>query len=131
MSTRTTLRPQLVITSGDMSASLTSKPTILQSLTGVSYQVVWSGGSTPVGTLSVQASNNYALNPDGTALNAGTWTTLTLSVNGTPSTTIAVSGNSGSALIDPINTDAYAIRLIYTAASGGGTLNVTFNGKVK
>lgn len=129
MSTRTSFRPQSVITNGNMASSITSQVTILQSITGPSYSLSWSG-STPVGTVSVQVSNDYALNPNGTVHNAGTWNTLTLDVSGSAVTSIPVSGNTGTGFIDIQKTNAYAIRLIYTAGSGAGTLQVIFNGKV-
>ncbi len=128
MSTRTGLRPQVVINAGSMASSLTSAVTILQSLTKVSYGLSWSGTS-PVGTVSVQGSNDYALNAEGGVLNAGTWTSLTLNVNGTPSSTVAVTGNTGTGIVD-LETGIYALRLIYTAGSGVGSLTVTINGKV-
>lgn len=129
MSTRTNLRPQPVITAGSMAGNLTSAPTILQSISGISYEISWTG-STPVGTVSVQTSNSYSLNPDGTVNNPGVWTTLVLEVSGSFVTSIPISGNTGNGMIDPITTDAYAIRLIYTASSGTGTLTATVNGKV-
>lgn len=129
MSTRTALRPQVVINAGSMAGNLISNPTILQSLTKASYSLSWSG-TTPVGTVSVQGSNDYSLNPNGSVLNAGTWNTLTLSVNGQPATTVAVSGNTGNGAIDIVETALYALRLIYTAGSGTGSLTVVFNGKV-
>ncbi len=112
-----------------MAGSLTSSPTILQSLTKACYTVSWSGTS-PVGTISVQGSNDYSINPNGTVLNAGTWNTMTLNVNGTPSTTVAITGNTGSGAVDILETAFYAIRLIYTAGSGVGSLTAIFNGKV-
>ncbi len=129
MSTRTTLRPYSVITNGNMASDITSSATILQSITRVSYIASWVG-TTPVGTLSVQVSNDYSLNPDGSVKNAGNWSTITLNVNGVPSQTVSVSGNTGT---DGINVDGlatYAVRLIYTAGSGTGTLNATIVGKV-
>lgn len=132
MSTRTNLRPQTVIpaASGNMATNITSTPTILQSLSQVSYAVKWTGTS-PVGTLSMQVSNDYALNPDGqTVANAGTWNTVPLDVGGTVSTTIAVSGNTGNGFIDVNDTSAYAVRLVYTAGSGTGSLSAIINGKV-
>ena len=130
MSTRTTLRPQVVIAAGDMSAaSITSAPTILQSLTIPNYSVVWSG-TTPIGTLAVQASDDYALNPDGTVQNAGTWNTLPLSLAGSSVTSIPVTGNTGNGMIDIYGLGAYAIRLVYTKTSGTGTLTAKINGKV-
>jgi len=137
MSTRTGLHPQIVIPSpqgspangASMAANITSAPTILQSLTGISYSLSWTGSS-PVGTASVQVSNDFSLNPNGTVNNAGTWTTLELQVNGSPVSSIPVSGNTGTAFIDIQKTMAYAIQLVYTAASGTGTLQAICVAKV-
>ena len=129
MSTRTALRPQVVISAGDMTQTLTSAPTVMQSLSGVSYSYSWTGSS-PVGTLSVQVSNDYALEPNGTVANAGTWNTLTLNLNGAPVTSIPVSGSPGTAAIDILKTMFYAIRTIYTPGSGTGSLTATVSGKV-
>lgn len=131
MSTRTNLRPQSVITNGDMSlASLTSAPTILQSLTKVSYSAKWTNGGTPVGTIIVQVSNDYSLNPDGSVNNAGSWNTIPLQLSdGSTATSVAVSGNTGNGFIDVVS-GAYAVRLVYTRTSGSGTLNVIVNCKV-
>lgn len=74
--------------------------------------------------MSVEISNTYSLNMDGTVRDAGNWTTLTLS--STPS----VSGNTGHGFIDVDATGAYAMRLIYTRTSGTGTMNATINAKV-
>ncbi len=129
MAWRPQLTPQLVITNGNMSGNLTSLVTIIQKISMPSYQVVWSGTS-PVGTLSVQVSNDYALNPNGTVENAGTWSTLYLNYQGSVQSTVPVSGNSGSEPIDILQTGFYAMRLIYTFGSGVGTMNATISGKV-
>ena len=132
MSTRPQFSPMPVFnaTTGQaMAGNLTSLVTIIQKLSMISYGVSWSG-STPVGTLSVQVSNDYAQNPDGSVKTAGTWNTVILNVGGTPSTTIAVSGNTGNGFIDIDQMAAYAIRLIYTAGSGTGTINAVINAKV-
>jgi len=131
MSTRTTLRPYYVITAGSMAGNLTSLVTTVNSPSIMGYQVYWSGTS-PVGTLSVQMSWDYQLTPDGKNVEtAGTWTTLTLNSSGVPTTTLSVSGNTGSIIIDPIQTgNTGAIRLIYTAASGTGNLTALVSGKV-
>lgn len=129
MSTRSNLRPQAVITNGDMSlASITSNPTILQSLTVGSYSYSWAG-TAPVGTVAIQVSNDYSLNSNGTVKNAGTWITITVFYNGAFVQSVPVSGNSGEGLID-WSTGAYAIRTVYTKTSGIGTLQSIFNGKV-
>ena len=137
MSTRTNLRPQIIIPSpqgspangASMATNITSAPTILQSLIAVSYGISWAGTS-PVGTVSVQVSNDYSLNPNGTVNNTGTWTVLTVQYQGSAVTTIPVTGNTGNGFIDIDTIAAYAIRLIYTAGSGVGTLTATINGKV-
>ena len=129
MSSRPLIAPFPAITNGDMSGNLTSAVTVLQNLSMVSYGVSWTGTS-PVGTLSVQVSNDYSQNSAGQVANAGTWTTLILNVAGTPSSTVAVSGNTGTAFIDIDQTAAFAVRLIYTAGSGIGTLQATLISKV-
>lgn len=129
MSTRTSLRPHAVISAESMGASITSEVTILQSLTKLSYGVSWAAGSTPIGTLSIEVSNDYSLLPDGTVNNPGTWNTVTLSVNGVPASSVAVSGNTGNALLDG-QSSAYAARLVYTRSSGGGTMSAYVVAKV-
>ena len=59
MSTRMTLRPQPVISNGDMSGDIVSVPTILQALTIGSYTFNWSG-ATPVGVIKFQVSTIVA-----------------------------------------------------------------------
>lgn len=129
MSTRTGLRPQIVLNAGDMSGSLISQPTVLQSLSCGSYSLTWAGTS-PVGSVSLEVSDDYKLNPDGTVENAGTWNVAPISVSGTPATSAPVAGNTGTGFIDILGTGAYAIRVIYTATSGTGALTITVNGKV-
>lgn len=129
MSTRPIISPILVVTNGNMASNITSAPTILLNLSMLTYQVVWSG-STPVGTIALQGSDTYSLNPIGGTGNAGTWTTLTVTYNGANVTSIPVSGNTGSGIIE-VTTGIYAVRLVYTAGSGTGTMNVTANAKVQ
>lgn len=123
MSVRPNLRPFSVITNGDMSSNITSEVTIIDNKTLIGYDISWSGSS-PVGMMSVQVSNTFSENPNGTIRNPGTWTTLTLSAP-TP-----VSGNTGNGFIDIDITGAYAIRLVYTRTSGTGTLNAVICAKV-
>lgn len=114
--------PQQVITNGNMSGNLTSLVTIMDQLLMISYSIVWTG-STPVGTVSIQVSDDYSINPDGTTRNTGTWNTLPLSAS------TDISGNSGNGFIDVAANAGYAIRLVYTRTSGTGTLNVLIMGK--
>lgn len=129
MSTRPQLSQIPVITNGDMSGSLTGKPSIVDKLSMMSYSFSWSGTS-PVGTVSIQVSNDYALGANGQVSNAGTWSTLALQYNGSTVSTIAITGNTGNGLVDIFQTGAYAIRPIYTFGSGVGSLQVVFNAKV-
>lgn len=89
----------------------------------ISYDISWSG-TAPVGVITVQVSNSYSLNADGSVRNAGSWTTLTLS------SATNVSGATGNGFIDIDQIAGYAVRLIYTRTSGSGTLNVLIAGKV-
>jgi hypothetical protein len=129
MSTRTTFRPQVVINAASMAANITSSPTILQSISGASYAISWAGTS-PVGTLALQISNDYALNPDGSVLNTGTWIGVPVTVSGALSATMSVSGNTGTGFIDIQRHNGYATRLVYTAGSGTGSMTAVINGKV-
>lgn len=90
----------------------------------VSYDISWAGAA-PVGDISVQVSNTYAVNDQGEPLNNGaTWSTITLS------SPTSVSGNTGTGFIQLSDLGAYAIRLVYTPTSGTGTLKATVVGKV-
>lgn len=129
MSQRTVLRP-VTLPSINMASNGTSAVTILQGLSILNYSVTWTGTS-PVGTLSLQFSDDYQLSPNGeTVINAGTWNTVPLDVAGAIQTSIAISGNSGNGMIDIDLTGAYAARLSYTASGGTGTLIPTVTGKV-
>lgn len=124
MSSRPQAAPYSVITNGNMAGSLTSKVTIIQKLSMISYDISWAGGGSPVGAITVQVSNTYSENADGSVRNTGSWTTLTLS------TATNIASNSGNGFIDVDATGAYAMRLVYTRTSGTGTLNVTMSAKV-
>ncbi len=130
MATRPRIKKFPVIIDGDMSqATITSNTTIIEDITMISYSVSWSG-TTPVGTLCVQVSNDYALNIDGSVANAGTWTPVPLVIAGLPVTQIPISGNTGNGFIDIDLISAYAIQLLYTKASGTGLLQAIVNAKV-
>lgn len=122
MASRPIFTPYSVITNGDMSASITSAVTILTNLSKISYSCTWAG-TTPVGAVTVQVSDDYSQNGQGTVLNAGTWNDLPLSA------TCSVSGNTGNGGIDIASISFYAIRLVYTRASGIGTFNCLISGK--
>lgn len=131
MSSRPNIKQYPVIEDGDMSAtSITSDPTNLQLLTVGAYTYSWSGTS-PVGTISVEVSNDYKpgvmdINP----VNAGTWTPIYFTLNGSTAVNSApVSGNTGTGVIE-FSTGACFIRTVYTKTSGVGTLQAVINCKV-
>ena len=111
-----------------MAGNITSLPVVILDLYALSYGLSWTGSS-PVGTISVQGSNDFYQNPEGGIQNAGTWSTLTLNYGGSAVTSIPISGNSGNGVIDVTATGIYAVRLIYTATSGTGSLTVTMVAK--
>lgn len=123
MSSRPVLAPFPVIVDGDMSGNLTSKVTIMDNLSMVSYSVSWVGTS-PVGEIVCEVSNDYSTNADGSVRNAGTWNELPLS------TVAAVSGNADNGFLDIDAQAGYALRLRYLRTSGIGTLNAVVKGKV-
>lgn len=120
---------QAVITNGDMTTTITSKVTIVQDLSMISYAYSWSGTS-PVGNITVQVSNDYTQNSGGAVLNVGTWNDLPLQYNGANVTSIPVSGNTGNGFIDVGTLSGYAIRTQYVPTSGSGSLQATLNAKV-
>jgi hypothetical protein len=114
----------------DMSGNITSSPYILNDLAGCSFSFSWVGSS-PVGTISIQGSNDYSIpGINGRITNAGTWNTLTLNYNGSAVTTVPVTGNTGNGMVDITITGIYAVRAVYTAGSGTGNLIATLFCKV-
>lgn len=127
-------RPQIlaypVILAGDMSlTSVTSLVTVIPKISLVSYSYSWSGSS-PVGTITIQVSNDYSLTATGAVNNAGTWTSIYFEQGGSLVNSISVSGDTGTAYADMGLISAYAIRTVYTKGSGTGTLQSYVNGKV-
>lgn len=123
MSSRPQFNPYPVIVNGSMAGSITSAVTIIQKLSLVSYSIEWTGTS-PVGEMSVEVSNDYSQNADGTVKDAGTWNALPLSA------ATSVSGNSDNGFIDIDGSAGYALRLVYTRTSGTGTMNAVVSAKV-
>lgn len=95
----------------DGSASANSTAVDTKNARSVSVQVKWSGGSTPVGSFSIAASN------DGTIFTV---------ISGSAQ---AVSGNSGSLSWDYPGTGYAYFQAQYTRTSGSATFTTTFNGK--
>lgn len=123
MASRPLMGPFLVIDDGDMSGDIISLPTIIQNISMLSYDISWAG-TAPVGVMSIQVSNSYSQNADGTIRDGGNWTTVPLSSVPT------VSGNTGNGFIDVDALGAYAVRLVYTRTSGTGLMTAIVTAKV-
>lgn len=127
MSLRPRILQEQVITNGDMSGSIPSLITILGGCSIGSYQFIWAG-STPVGTIQIEVSNDYTIYPNGTVNNVGHWNPIYFSLNGgaTAVNSIPVSGNTGMGYISWAD-KPFAIKAIYTPGSGTGTLQAFAN----
>ena len=131
MAYRPQFNPYPVINAQSMASNITGTPTIIQKIPLLSYTAKWTGSS-PVGTLKFQVSDDYALNSDGSVANAGTWNDLPVYLQGSGIvTSIPISGNSDNGAVDIKELGFYAVRPVYTATSGTGTLTVTIAGKVE
>lgn len=129
MSIRPEIKPYPVILNGSMAGNITSSVTIIQKLSMISYGLSWIG-TTPVGTIQVQVSNDYSIDATGETANAGTWNAITFSSAGLLVSSIPITGNTGNGFIDIDQIAAYAIRVVYTRTSGTGTLQCVLNAKV-
>lgn len=123
MSKKRIIEPFKAIDAASMGADITSAVTNCKNLDNMCYQVKWSGGSTPVGEIFVQVTNddldNTSQNPEATA----TWTDLDFG------SAISVSGNSGNHFININQNPGAYIRLFYDRASGSGTMTATLVAK--
>tara|TARA_R110002126_G_scaffold132271_1_gene276332 strand:+ start:231 stop:572 length:342 start_codon:yes stop_codon:yes gene_type:complete len=97
------------IVATSMTSTITGDSTNILHTDRVSYQIAYTG--TPNGTFSVQVSNDET-----------TWEDLTLSV------AIAAIGSADNHFIDA-ETAAKFVRLVYTASSSTGTLDVKLTAK--
>jgi hypothetical protein len=99
-----------------MTTSFISDPQNLVSIYAYSIQVVWSGGAAPVGTFSLQGSDDPGDIGSGQAVSLPVnWTNITSSPQ-------AISGTPGSILYDVVECSYRWVRLVYTAVSGSATV---------
>jgi len=123
MASRPIFQPHPVITDGDMSLDIISEVSVITNISMMSYSYTWVG-TTPVGVISVEVSDDFSQNVDGSVRNPGTWNEIPLSSVPT------VSGNSGQGFIDIDQLGAQAIRTVYSSTSGTGALQAVYKGKV-
>ncbi len=111
-----------VIVDGAMSGNVTSVVTDCRYMDNISYQVRWSAGSTPLGEMIVEITNQDY--PQLTNLGqAVTWTPLDFGA------TISIAGNSGDHLLNINQYPGAWMRIRYARTSGSGTLNVNMMSK--
>lgn len=113
-----------VISAGSMTGTSVINGTAVDIglLQHVSFQSLWTAGSTPVGVLKLQGSDDLVKDCS-TVTN---WTDVPAAAY---SGTTAVSGNAGASLLTASNLGVKCLRLVYTNTSGTGTLNATYFGK--
>lgn len=121
MSRKNTLQPIKFVSAGDMSGTITSKAIGIQFLDNIALQFNFTG--TPTGTFSVQGSLDHA-EYFGTVTKAGTWNEVTL--DPVP----AAAGAAGSILINMDQLAFPFLRVVYTAASGTGSLDAYITAKM-
>ena len=108
------LQPIPRVVNGDMSANITSQVVDGRYLQQIKWVLIWSG--TPVGSFSLQESLDY--NP---VTKLGTWLDDGAGITGP-------TGSAGSAAINLSDRAPCFYRLVYTASSGSGLLNVLASG---
>jgi hypothetical protein len=96
------------------SSTVTTEWIDVSQLTKGSFSFVWSGGSSPVGTVTILVSNTQSKSDANT---------LTLSA------TLSVSGSSGAHVANLDDIPSRFVALRYTGASGTATAAVDFFGK--
>lgn len=101
----------------DISSNAQSDQTSVHNLDKASIHVTWTGTS-PIGVLKVEATNDSPENP------SAVWREVSFG------STIDISGNSGSHDLIFNEIPFNAIRLVYTATSGTGTLTAALSAKV-
>lgn len=124
MSTRPYIPPftvlnQAVSGAGVVNSIVTVKPLISK----ITYSMSWTG--TLSGAFSVQVSDDYSENADGSVRNPGTWNTLPVTA------TVSAAGSAGNGFYE-IATGSYAIKLVYTPGMtpGSGTIVEIVTGQV-
>lgn len=123
------IKCQNLFTSFNMGGNLTSKVTIIETISMPSFTIKWTGPAT--GRFFFQGSNDYELNPDGTVKNSGNWANITIKFGPGDDGDRYNIAPGDTSLHVTVPTAAYAIRVFYQRTGGGGTLqSCTLNGKV-
>lgn len=119
---KTVLMPAHVLTAQSMASSFTTNAFVVEQADVVGIQMNYSGA--PVGSLALQGSIDHSQDQWGNITNAGNWTSLYVTVNGTLTNAIAIPANTSPILIDTSLSSIPFLRLQYTATSGTGSADV-------
>lgn len=123
MAIKNVLTPIKIMDAVSLTADRTSTPVQIRYLDNISIQINLT--ASPAGAFSVQVSNDFSLNVDGSIRNPGEWVTLT-----SPSSVTVTAGSPDPIFIDVNQSGASAIRLIWVNnASPDGTATVYLMGK--
>ena len=106
-----------MLENADMTATTTSKLTEVSNLDKASIHVVWSG-TAPIGTITVESTNDNPDNP------LAVWREVVFNA------TIEVTGDNGDHDIVFNELPFNAIRIKYAPTSGSGTINAALSAKV-
>lgn len=112
------LKPQQILTAGDMSANIIVECPTIQQADLACIQINYSGAS-PAGTLIVEAS-----------LDDINWVALPLTVNGSTVMSLVIPTATSPIMVDLYSPGAPHIRVNFTASGGSvGTANILFTYK--
>lgn len=104
-----------------MASSFNDTPICVEYMVGLSIQASWSG--TPTGALKLQASNHaFDQNVNNGILAAPIWTDI-------PGSSVSLTGSAGTQMWDISEVYYEAIRVVYTASSGTGSIQLYYLGK--
>ena len=100
-----------VLKNAPMGTNQSSSSLNISDAIAYAVQAIWKNGSSPVGTLDIQASNNGE------------------DFSSVLSSPIAVSGNSGNILVNVERAGYQFVKILYNSTSGSGELTVSIAGK--
>lgn len=121
-STKNVLRKWDAIVAGSMATNITSPVTNVQFLDNICIQLNFTG--TPTGTFSVEVSIDHEQDSQGAIIQAGNWVALPL--DPTP----VAAGAADQIILDLNQISQPWIRVIYTATSGTGSLDMIISAKM-
>jgi hypothetical protein len=116
-----------LINATSMGASVTSAATRIEYIDNIGYEVLWSAGTSPVGTITIQVSNDHDETDNGVVLTVGNWQDV--GVVDSAGVAPTISGASGDHFISLNQLPWKWVRLVYNRTSGTATLDVWITGK--